>query len=138
MTDRIKDPRDRVEYRSGLPGGRKLVPRAGVDEQVRSGKWVFKRELESWMTAAQRVEVLDFIAQLFLSGAASDWHVIEERTDVRSSVVFARNPRVIITVDYKSGVSREVGIEFTKLDLLTVQTFRAHLDMAGNSLNQQQ
>ena len=113
------------------------MSRAGVDAQVKSGKWVFKRELEAWMTAAQRAEVLDFIAQLFVTGVASDWRAVEERTDIRSSVVFAKRPRVVVTITYTSGVEKELAIEFGELDLTSIQTFRAHLDLAGNSLTQQ-
>jgi hypothetical protein len=104
---------------------------------IKRQTWIRKIPNDAWTTAQNRAVILDWLSSFMLSrnSWARSWKVLESNTDARSSTLFSKYPKLILTIFDTSGQFYEVGLIMSDVDIDNDAQLRSKLDQAGAALD---
>lgn len=98
--------------------------------------WIRKVPTDAWTTEQNRTVILNWLSGYMHSRYwAATWRLIERNTDDRSSTIFSKHPRLILTITSKAGAIHEVGLMMDDLDIDDDDQLRAKLDRGGSVID---
>lgn len=98
--------------------------------------WVRKVKTDAWTTQQNRAVILSWLSSYMNARSwASTWNLVERNTMDRSQTIFAKYPRLIITITSKVGIQYEVGLIMKGLDIDDPDQLQAKLEQGGSVID---